>query len=805
MTTDSIEINGHWYRAAPGRPVTIGRAQDADVAFFDPRVSHHHATLERTEIGTWQLIDLGGRGGTWLNGRRITRLAVDAAVDVRLGDPLDGAKLHLVPHDDFGRDDGASAKGRASRMPAAARYQWRAAAVRIGRAEDNDVVVADLQASRHHAELRSVGPDSWEIVDQNSHNGTFVDGTRSTRTILADGQRVTIGRTELRFEKGRLDPWVTSPARQQAALQARGLNVDLPGGQRILDDVSFRVEPGQILAVVGPTGSGKSTLLRALTGFRPPDSGTVLFAGRSLYDEFDELRRTIGYVPQDDILHTTLTVRRALSFGAELRFPADVTAEERQQRVDEVIGELGLTARADTIIDRLSGGQRKRTSVALELLTKPALLFLDEPTSGLDPGYEKAVMELLRQLADGGRAIVVVTHSVLLLERCDRVLFLAPGGVPAFLGVPGDALAHFAERDFADVFRDLETSGSDPRRYRPASRADALPDSAAPRPDVRPPPPPVPWMSQVSTLVRRQIVVIASDRRNLAILAANAVVIGLVIVALTGQGSLDPTRDGGRNARTLLGALVTSAAVLGAANTLREVVKDGAIYSRERAGGLDPVAYLASKMIVFGVITSIQITALVAIAVLRSGGPTTAIGPFPPLVELIGDVALTGLAAAALGLAISAIVSNSEKAMALIAVVFIFSWLFSGASVDLQTKPVIRELSYLTSANWGFAAAASSVNLRELDPNSCEPPPSAPSEGSRSISSPAPACDARWRHDVLQWSSNVAFLIVLTLVHLAVAMQALSRKDPIRAPTVLTPITRRMLTTARMRLRSLRT
>src|SRR4029077_12488102 len=168
------------------------------------------------------------------------------------------------------------------------------------------------------------------------------------------------------------------------------------------------------------------------------------------------LRRRIGYVPQDDILHPELTVRQALEYAAQLRLPPDLTNVERSRRVSDVMGELGLGDRADLAIHRLSGGQRKRTNVALELLAQPSPLFLDEPTSGLDPGYEKTVMELLRTLADSGRTVIVVTHSVESLDLCDRLLFLAPGGVTAYFGSPGSATAHFGVRDYADVFRRLE-------------------------------------------------------------------------------------------------------------------------------------------------------------------------------------------------------------------------------------------------------------------------------------------------------------------------------------------------------------
>ena len=230
----------------------------------------------------------------------------------------------------------------------------------------------------------------------------------------------------------------------------------LAGARALLDQVSFPLAAGDFLAVLGPTGAGKTTLLRALTGNHPADRGSVLYNGRDVYAAYAELRNRIGYVPQDDILHPQLTVRSALGYAARLRFPPDVSAADRRRRVDEVMAELGLTERANLQVAKLSGGQRKRTSVAIELLTKPSLLFLDEPTSGLDPGYEKSVMELLRSLADGGRTVITVTHSIQSLDLCDRILFLAPGGQTAYFGPSGSALQFFGLGQYAEVFQYLD-------------------------------------------------------------------------------------------------------------------------------------------------------------------------------------------------------------------------------------------------------------------------------------------------------------------------------------------------------------
>jgi len=476
-------------------------------------------------------------------------------------------------------------------------------------------------------------------------------------------------------------------------------------------------------------------------------------------------------------------VARALEFGAELRFPIDVPSSDRQQRIGEVMGELGLTERSDVAIHKLSGGERKRTSVALELLCKPSLLLLDEPTSGLDPGFEKGVMQLLAQLARDGRTVVVVTHSLQSLELCDRVMFLAPGGRLAFFGVPGDALAFFGHDDYADVFQELSqhrsrdwtgefnrhSPGSPPRRPSqpdnaptPSTAADLSVDSGLARRR---------WKRQVSTLVHRQLAVLASDRRTAVFLAVGVLIPGLAILALVAPGALDQeARSPSRDARTLLSALVIAGASIGAANALREIVKEAPIYQRERAIGVAISAYVVSKLLVIGAVTVGQVVLLVGLATARANGPRSG-AVLPGRIELVFEVALAALAAMALGLLISALVSSSEKAMALIAVIFIVQWLFSGAAVDLRGKPVLQGVGYLTSANWGLAAAASTSDLFALEQRGCDVSPPAP-PGTREAS-----CDRRWSADPLQWLTNSLALVVLAATTSGAVWLVLDRRD----------------------------
>lgn len=226
-------------------------------------------------------------------------------------------------------------------------------------------------------------------------------------------------------------------------------------GKKLLANVNFKIQPGQLVGLLGPSGAGKSTLLFALSGFRPSDSGEVRLDGRSLKDHFEELKRQIGFVPQDDIVPTALKVEKVLAYAADLRLP-ELDAEDRKIRVDRTLHLLDLKGQRDLRVSKLSGGQRKRVSVGVELLSEPRLLFADEPTSGLDPALERALMENLRKLASQDRMIVVTTHIMSSLDLLDLVCVLHQGHL-VYFGPPKELKSFFAIEDFVELYAKLQS------------------------------------------------------------------------------------------------------------------------------------------------------------------------------------------------------------------------------------------------------------------------------------------------------------------------------------------------------------
>jgi len=640
---------------------------------------------------------------------------------------------------------------------------------RIGRAADNDIVVADLLASRHHAQLTSDGQGGWIIEDLGSFNGTFVNGQRITRkTRVTDGAVISIAHHLYHLIQGRLEEYI-----DDGRVNLTALNITVTAGQnRLLDDISFNLDGCSLLAILGPTGAGKSTIMRSLTGTQPPTGGIVLYNGRNLYSAYDELRHRIGYVPQDDILHSQLPVRRALAYAAELRFPPDVSAADRSQRVEEVMGELGLSHRANLPVHKLSGGQRKRTSVALELLTRPSLLSLDEPTSGLDPGYERQVMLLLKQLSRAGRTVITVTHNTESLDLCDRLLFLAPGGQVAYFGPPAEAREHFGTEHYPEVFTHLEEAPTGQAKQAFAQSAKARTYLEAPLRQALAvaPPPPAPQTQTISaarvpsparqlmTLTRRYLNIIFSDSRNTLLLLIQAPILGLLMLMALGVNGLitesearaQGIRDVGAGGSTVLLALVLGASYLGAGNAVKEIVKERAILARERAAGLSPGAYLLSKAIVLGILTIVQSVILVLLGTARQDGPDSGALLGSGKLELMIVASITGLAAMALGLMISALVTNPDKALTILPVVLLAQFLLSGAFFNVSGNVVLQPLSYLTSARWGFAASASTADLASLPGGRC--PPADPS---------SPNCDNFRHHAGGTWLVDNMLIVIL--------------------------------------------
>lgn len=420
-------------------------------------------------------------------------------------------------------------------------------AIKIGRANDNDIVIPEVLASRHHATLIPTSHGT-EIHDNRSINGTFVNGSRVDSAVLHEGDVVTIGNIDLLFAGGTLARrHESATATPTGGLDVRGVTWTIENNKVLLDDISLGAQPGTLTAVIGPSGAGKSTFARLVAGYTHPTRGTVSFEGHNVHAEYASLRSRIGMVPQDDVVHGQLTVQQALMYAAELRLPPDTTKDDRAQVVARVLEELEMTQHLHTRVDKLSGGQRKRASVALELLTGPSLLILDEPTSGLDPALDRQVMTMLRQLADAGRVVLVVTHSLTYLDVCDQVLLLAPGGKTAFSGPPSQIGLAMGTTNWADIFSTVANDPDGAKARYLARTGPPPPPPPAQRPADLGDPSHTSLFRQFSTIARRQVRLIFSDRGYFIFLALLPFIMGRCPCRCPAtSASASPTRWGPR-------------------------------------------------------------------------------------------------------------------------------------------------------------------------------------------------------------------------------------------------------------------
>jgi energy-coupling factor transporter ATP-binding protein EcfA2 len=425
-----------------------------------------------------------------------------------------------------------------------------------------------------------------------------------------------------------------------------------------------------------------------------------------------------------------------------------------------VLEELDLTKHADTRVEKLSGGQRKRASVALELLTGPSLLILDEPTSGLDPALDLQVMTMLRQLADAGRVVLVVTHSLSYLDVCDQVLLMAPGGKTAYCGAPDQIGGAMGTTNWAKIFTQV---GADPeeanRRFLEQNEAEKRPQKYLPdktdEPSSLGEPAHTSVRHQISTIARRQVRLVIADRAYFVFLALLPFILGSLSLTVPGNNGFHvPAPNAGTpdEAAQILALLMPAAAFMGTALTIRDLVGERPIFQREQAVGLSTTAYLLAKSAVFCGFAILQSAIVTAIVVIGKSAPTHGAVLFGhstagATLELFATVAATCVASAILGLAISSLVRSSEQIMPLFVVTVMAQLVLCGGMVPVTGRLGLNQLSWAMPARWGYAAASSTVDLRHLVPDSLL------------------SQDRFWQHTSKIWLLDMGMLAALSLFY----------------------------------------
>jgi len=685
--------------------------------------------------------------GTYVNGHRVSGAALRPGDVLRIGDPHGNSVglTYRCPSD-------ATVPPMVGTISLGPDTLGKAGSLSVGRDPKSGIHMPGAMVSWAHARIDTVA-SGHVLVDLDSTNGTFVNGVRvSGSQLLEEGDTIQIGPAKLVYAAG-----VLSQVAEAGGVRLDGVHIVREVGKkgrtkRILDDISLSVLPREFIAIVGTSGAGKSTLMKALSGVARAQGGRVLVNGDDLYDRFDLYRTMVGYVPQDDILHRDLRVGDALRYSAKLRLPPDTTSEEIERRIDRVLEDVEMVAQKDQVISSLSGGQRKRVSIAAELLAEPRLFFLDEPTSGLDPGLEKKMMYTLRRLADAGRTIVLVTHATANISQCDHVCFLSQGRL-AYYGPPAETFGFFGvtSGDFADVYDrlddiDPQVARQQAQRWRETYHRSALYESyvagrqrALPQPGARAARatgragPRVNPVRQLVVLTRRYFDLVMRDRLLLTVLMIIMPVIGALVVLVSGRNwligdtvrqidqrlTVDLIADGTsatysvvRESQTLLFIMALASVLLGLFASVYEVVKEWSIYERERMVTLRILPYLTSKTIVMGLFALVQSLLFLVVVGLRVDYPSDGV-VLPATLEIYITLVLGTMAAIQLGLLISAIVPNANTVIYLVFVTLMVQIIFAGVLFDL---PGVSEgTSTLTLTRWSMEALGASIDVEGLD------------------------------------------------------------------------------------------
>jgi ABC-type multidrug transport system ATPase subunit len=610
----------------------------------------------------------------------------------------------------------------------------------IGRGESNDIQLDGLQISNKHARL--INTDGSVVVDDlGSTNGVYINGSRVSRHAVGPNDSIQIGTFLIRVDaSGNVGVFDTrSKTRIDAVNLSQTVKGRFGGGQVVLlDSVSLSIQPNEFIGLLGASGAGKSTLMDALSGVRPAESGNVLVNNLDLYKHFDSLKQSIGYVPQDDVIHRELSVYRALYFIAKLRLSRDVSRAEIDNTINEVLDVVGLSERRSVPINRLSGGQRKRVAIAVELITRPSVIYLDEPTSGLDPATEAKVMKLFRQIAESGRTVIMTTHAMENVRLFDKIVLMMRGRL-VFYGPPDEALKQFNAATFADLFQKLEepidlevADASESKRQEITERVAEdwkrkFVATPAYRTNVQKPLEALGQLPQTGlqkrrrlgifgafrqwlTLSRRYVEVLLKDKVNLFILFAQAPIIALLTFFVMKH---DIPRD------FVYFVLSLVAIWFGTSIAAREIIREKVVFRRERMVNLGILPYVGSKLVVLGVIALLQCLLLfVPLKFFDAAGLMSMPGEWFGLPQLWAMLLTAGVGVA-LGLVVSALVRTSEMATSLVPLILIPQILFSGL-VGVPTG-VSKVVGLTMPAAWSFDTMKRFSTLDTLEPEGAEP------------------------------------------------------------------------------------
>ena len=649
----------------------VGKGSEANVKLENERISRNHLQLVYNSEGSLHVTDLGSTNGTFLNGFKLV------AGEDKLLKPKDKLQLAGVNGILIVVEKANNRKETNTQTDIFEKLK-RKRQITIGRNSDCDIILDSETVSRYHATIRAIGDGTYAIKDLGSRNGTFINGKKVkgiAKISLTD--KIYIGRHQLSL-KGK-----AKDLSEELAITAIGIEKTYSNGVKALKKMDLSVPSKSLLAVMGPSGCGKSTLLKALNGDTPATRGKVLLFGQELLSNYDYLKTQIGYVPQDDIVHQQLTAEECMYYTAKIRLdkPSD---KKIDAKINQILRDLNISHIKHNLISEISGGQRKRVSIAVELLTDPLILFLDEPTSPLDPQTVEDFLGILKKLSDKGTTVVMVTHKPEDLVYMDEVIFMAEGGNITYYGDSKKYRQYFNVETAVAVFAQISGSTASQwiKRYlnpRPLTQTTSQDFNVKPNSNTS-------LFLQFYWLTMRYFRIKTNDKINSGIMLIQAPIIAILICLI-----FDVISSG------VLFMIAISAIWLGTQNAAREIVSEQAIYKRERMFNLDIFPYLLSKITVLSFFAIIQSFLFILILSIGYGNNSVSINN---AVDAFIWMSFISVAATFLGLLLSASVNTTEKAMTIVPLILIPQIMLAGLIAKVSS-PLVEFLSYLTLSRWG--------------------------------------------------------------------------------------------------------
>ena len=676
--------------------ITLGRAADNDVVLQSPIVSQRHVKFVISQE-MCMLFDCQSTNGVYVENERVSSVGLQVGNIIRITGSEESAQNDVLIL--FGVEGKSSG--------------WKRISLRdrphivVGRGNECDIALDNSNVSKRHMIISGSSAGYSLKVGKNA-GGVIVNGCEVHREYsLHEKDIILLANSKFVFSYAGISYLTYEDGIQVDARDIVKTVKTSKGKLDIVNHIDLSIKQGEFVAIIGGSGAGKSSFMNCISGYSKPTRGQVLINGDDLYENYETMKQIIGYVPQADIVYDTLTVQGMLNYAAMLRMPKDTSRKERKAKVAEVISMVELNGREKFLIKNLSGGQRKRVSIAVELLSDPNLFFLDEPSSGLDPGTEEKLMETLKKMSRTGKTIILITHNTMNIHLCDKIIFLGKGGRLCYYGTPQGAYDFFQVEQLAQVYnmvtddskswqqRFYEQSGGWEENREEASNINAKIHYGG---AVR---------KQTGILTRRYFSLMFHDIKRLILLLCQAPLLGVLMYLVADENLYEQYEI----TKAILFAFSCCAFWIGILNSIQEVCKERTILKREYLSGLSLSAYIMSKFIVLGFFCLLQSGLLLGTVNVLIGLPEEGI-LLPAWLECYITTFLTALSATAMGLFVSSLFYNADRAMTVAPILLMPQILFSGLAFTLQG--VIEKVSYVVNCRWAMEAYGSIADLNEL-------------------------------------------------------------------------------------------